>query len=378
MSPRPARSRPASRILLSLGAASAALLLSGCPPAPGPGPTPTPTDATAPPSPTPTGSPTATPSGGPAIPGAWDTLTTADGVCTDSPALVGESFVADGTTLCSPAGTATDPATAPSAWSTITVPVGTTASAAVRFPPGGGLVVATDAGLCVYGVGGPAATWDCRTAADGYPYPDIHDMVNLGIDAGFALPASIAHVPDIFGAPGTEVGLPAVVGDAGAAPTRLTAIETPNDEIWAGTNGFGAVVLDPATGTTTRHTTADGLPSDDVRDLTFGSTDPTLGRGYPIWAATAAGVGRWDGTTWTAFTAADGLASDDVLGIAVDRSGVVWVATAAGPASFDGAAWHAYTAADGTPAADVVDVAVTSWGVWFATAGAGLVVFLPS
>ncbi|NCD18166.1 MAG: hypothetical protein EOL91_12840, partial [Actinobacteria bacterium] len=240
------------------------------------------------------------------------------------------------------------------AWTTRTVPEGSGATAAVRFPPGGGLVVATDDGPCIEGLGMPG-TWDCHPAASGFPYTDISGLASLGIDAIYVLPDSVAHVPDILSTPGTAWSLPTVTGVAGAAPTRIAVVEEPTPEVWTGTNGHGVVVLDIGSGSSTRHTTADGLPSGDVRDLATGSSDPKFGAGLPVWAATAAGVARWDGTSWTVFTTAEGLPSNDVHAIAVTADGVPWVATAGGPASFDGSAWYGYGSADGVTA-EVTDV----------------------
>ncbi len=380
------RTSPTSRTLRLLGLVSlTATLAAGCLPGTGPGgsttapsTTPPPTSAPTATSPAPTTAPpTATGPTGTAIPGTWTLVTTADGICTDSPRIIGASFVAEGTTICSPSGSSGPTPSAPTAWTTMTVPEGSRATAAVRFPPGGGLVVATDDGPCIQGLGMPG-TWDCHPASSGFPYTDISGLANMGIDAVYVLPDSIAHVPDLLSTPGTTWSFPTIVGSADAIPTRIATIETPTGEIWSGTNGHGVVVLDVAGSTTTRHTTADGLPSGDVRDLASGSSDPKFGPGYPVWAATAGGVARWDGSSWTTWTTADGLPSDDIRAIAVTNDGVAWVATAGGPASFDGTAWHGYGSADGVPAVEVMDVAATAWGVWFATPAAGLLVFLAS
>lgn len=352
-----------------------AVLVAGCLPgtnSPG-SPSPSASSASAPADPT--GATTSSSPAGAAVPGSWSVLTTADGVCTNSPRLIGAAFVAEGTTLCSPSGGGGPTPTAPTAWTSITVPEGEHATAAVRFPPGGGLVVATDDGPCIQGLGAPG-TWDCHPAASGFPLTALTGLANIGIDAVYVLPDSIALVPDLLSTPGITWSLPALLGAADAMPTRITTIETPTQEIWTGTNGHGVVVLD-VTGASTRHTTTDGLPSGDVRDLAAGSSDAKFGPGYPVWAATAGGVARWDGSTWTTFTTSDGLPSNDVRAIAVTPDSV-WVATAGGPASFDGTAWYGYGTADGVPAVEVMDVASTAWGVWFATPADGLLVFLPS
>jgi len=361
--------------VLTAGVALAAAALAGCLPGGSSGGSattgvPTATGTTA-------ASPTATATASGAVPGTWTLLTSADGVCTDSPRLIGAAFVAEGTTICTPTAPLGPTPAAPTTWNTLTVPAGERATGAVRFPPGGGLVVATNAGPCLYEAGGPSPVWDCRTAATGFPYLDITGLAAIGIDAVYVLPDMIAHVPDLFTTPGTTWDIGTIVSAADAMPTRVAVVETPTAEVWSGTNGHGVVVIDVASGTTTRQTAAAGLPSNDVRDLAAGSSDPKEGAGYPVWAATAGGVARWDGVAWTAWTTADGLPSNDVRAIAVDADGIVWVATAGGPATFDGTAWHGYGPADGVPAVDVMDVAVTPWGVWFAAPAEGLLVFIP-
>ncbi len=340
--------------------------------------------------PTSSGAPTtsATPSGGATtyaspstaaagvgVPGTWSQLRSADGLCTNSPRLIGASYVAEGTTICTPSEPVGPAPGAPTAWSVLTVPVGDKATAAVKFPPGGGLVVSTDDGPCVYNVGGPTALWDCRGAATGYPYLDIVGLANIATQAVIVLPDVVVHLPDLLITPGSLWDIGTIVAAADAMPTRIATIENPSAEVWVGTNGHGVVVIDPVGGTTSRHLVTTGLPADDVRDLASGSAHPKFGAGYPVWAATAGGVGRWDGSTWTVWTTADGLPSNDVRAVAVDDT-TVWVATAGGIASFDGTAWHAYGLADGVPSADVMDVALTSWGVWFATPADGLLVFI--
>ena len=76
-------------------------------------------------------------------------------------------------------------------------------------------------------------------------------------------------------------------------------------------------------------TTADGLPSDDVRSLAR-AADGT------VWAGTAAGLASRDPQTgaWTAMTGADGLHYEDVTRVAVDDDGVVLVSTPMGASRY--------------------------------------------
>ena len=94
--------------------------------------------------------------------------------------------------------------------------------------------------------------------------------------------------------------------------------------------------------TFTTFTVADGLPSNDVRDLAL-APDGTL------WMATASGVANYDGVGFTVHTTAShpGLASDDVLTIAVTDDGTVWAGTDFGVSVLNGSDYVTYTSADG-------------------------------
>ena len=58
-----------------------------------------------------------------------------------------------------------------------------------------------------------------------------------------------------------------------------------------------------------------------------------------VWFATGQGVLRYDGETWTAYTAADGLLGDDVGALAVAPDGAVWAGTREGLSRFHDGAW---------------------------------------
>ncbi|MBI5479983.1 MAG: hypothetical protein HY906_14045 [Deltaproteobacteria bacterium] len=76
-------------------------------------------------------------------------------------------------------------------------------------------------------------------------------------------------------------------------------------------------------------TTADGLPSDDVRSLAVDADGV-------VWAGTGAGLARRDPTSgaWRAFLGADGLHHGDVLRLGFDAGGTLLVATRMGASAF--------------------------------------------
>ena len=139
------------------------------------------------------------------------------------------------------------------------------------------------------------------------------------------------------------------------SPWSSSVAVAPDGVVWAGTNsaeggGRGLFSFDGAQ--FTRHTTESGLPS----GIAFQVAAAPDGS---IWVATdalydepstaapdaAAGVARFDGTTWTTYTMTDGLLSNDAF-IASGPDGSVWAIHSEIPpygyARFDGATWTPY------------------------------------
>ncbi len=294
--------------------------------------------------------------------GEWRNITTADGLCTNTPLFIGSNFIGTGTTQMCYLGD--------NGWITVQVPQGTRVTAANRFPPGGGWEVATDNGHCDV----PSGEWECQSVAAGFPYSNIKAIVPLVSQSVYMLTDSV-----VFSS--TTYRISEIVGDAQARPTWISVSggffgsDFPTPEIWVGTNGSGVVVIQPATGNIRRYTTADGLPSNTIRDVEAAERCPKFCDFRDIWIATDGGVGHWDGTAWTAYTVANGLPSNDVRGVSPVQRGVVWAATASGAAYFDGQAWRAFTRADGLPFDDLQGVTGGGDSMWFNTLGHGLVTF---
>ena len=150
----------------------------------------------------------------------------------------------------------------------------------------------------------------------------------------------------------------------------------PYGALWAGTSS-GVVRWDLGADTHIRYSTADGLASDDITDITLAS-DGTL------WvAARGGGISRFDGTGWTSYTEADGLISNIVYSITAAPDGSVWIGTQEGVSHFDcqrsGMVWTNYTMADGLADDVVWYVAVAPDGdVWFSTHSGGVSRYSPS
>lgn len=88
-------------------------------------------------------------------------------------------------------------------------------------------------------------------------------------------------------------------------------------------------------------------------------------QGSDVWLVDSTGVFLWDGASWRQYTTADGLPSVEIRGIAVSSS-EVWVATSAGAARFKDNTWTAFTESNGLPENEVLDVAFSTDGVLWA------------
>ncbi len=140
--------------------------------------------------------------------------------------------------------------------------------------------------------------------------------------------------------------------------------------LWIGTRGNGIFEYD---GTSfIPHTTAEGLASDDVRDL-------LVDRQFRLWAATAGGLSLRTNGYWLNFTSANSpLTTNDLTAIAAGSDGRLWIGTngdgvwALDPnieAGMEGAppapAWTHLTTADGLASDTIKAIAVEPNGaVW--------------
>lgn len=118
------------------------------------------------------------------------------------------------------------------------------------------------------------------------------------------------------------------IGNSGLIEDHVQAIafDSSNGK-WFGTRG-GVSYLD-GTGVWTSYTTADGLPGNDIRDITIADSGD-------VWAATGAGAAVLNGSSWTTVTQTDGLADDDVTAIFAGSDGLLWFGTdRSGISAFD-------------------------------------------
>lgn len=115
--------------------------------------------------------------------------------------------------------------------------------------------------------------------------------------------------------------------------------------------------------TFTSYHVADGLPSDDIRDVAMAPNGT-------LWLATGAGVAAYSGGTFTTYNTAGypTLANDDVYAIHVASNGDVWAGTDFGASRWDGSTWTTITTADGLGDNEIKNIKQAPNGdLWFAT-----------
>jgi|GEM_PF-1076616 len=101
----------------------------------------------------------------------------------------------------------------------------------------------------------------------------------------------------------------------------------PDGALWAATSA-GVVRWNLADGTHRLYTIADGLASDLA-------TDVAIAPDGSVWAATLGGVSHLEGERWISYSQADGLAKSAIQAIAVAPRGQVWAGTTDGASRFD-------------------------------------------
>jgi len=109
---------------------------------------------------------------------------------------------------------------------------------------------------------------------------------------------------------------------------------------WVGTGAQGLFFINSATADIQHWNQSNGLPGDAIRKIQIPHMNPK-GWQNMVWVATDNGIARFDGSTWKTYQVQDGLPSNDIRDITGDGTGTAWAATAKGAAYFDGVSWMA-------------------------------------
>ncbi len=108
-------------------------------------------------------------------------------------------------------------------------------------------------------------------------------------------------------------------------------------------------------------TTADGLPSDTIVDLSIDSNGD-------IWLATSNGISKYSGSVFSNFNMVDGLIASKTTCIYSDLSNQIWIGSNQGLSLFDGSIWQDFTQNDGLASNQVNCIHQDSLGnMWFGT-----------
>ncbi len=115
--------------------------------------------------------------------------------------------------------------------------------------------------------------------------------------------------------------------------------------------------------TFTTYTTADGLPSNNVRDVAIAPDGS-------VWFATQSGVAQFDGISFTVHNTVShpGLVDNSIVAIAVAANGDVWAGTDFGVSVFDGDSYTTYTTANGLGENQITNIKEAPNGdIWLGT-----------
>ena len=142
------------------------------------------------------------------------------------------------------------------------------------------------------------------------------------------------------------------VANSGIVGNDVTAVLIDESgRFWFGTPKQG-LSMSPNLSDWSQFTTAEGLGSNDVRDIIAAANGT-------VWVATAGGVSRFSNGSFTTTNVANsGLPSNSARAMAEDSQGRIWVATDAGAARFDGVSWTALTTANGLPSNNTTSVTI--------------------
>ncbi len=132
-------------------------------------------------------------------------------------------------------------------------------------------------------------------------------------------------------------------------PARLVdVVLDPAGRLWLATAGQGVLRLDTADRRQPRWQAFtqknSKLPSNQVHTL-------AVDQAGAIWAGTAQGLSRFNGTTWETLAAPEGLANSPVSLLLVDSRQQLWVGTDRALFRWDGQAWTSFDVASGWPEA---------------------------
>lgn len=186
------------------------------------------------------------------------------------------------------------------------------------------------------------STWHRFTTADGLPSADTF---SLTVDEAGAV--WVGTWDGVAKYDGNEWSVPYTMNNGTLFDNHVHAVAFDSvGNIWIGHIKAGVSQYRVSDGSWVHHTEAEGhLSGDQVRAILV---RPERGQ-HPeqVWIATAdGGVSVFEKGTWIAYRAEDGLPSNDVRDLTVDRYDRLWAATSGGVSFFDDRVWRTYHTLD--------------------------------
>jgi len=118
----------------------------------------------------------------------------------------------------------------------------------------------------------------------------------------------------------TPLAFPRAQGPPDVALTQCLYVDNSNN-IWAGTNGYGAAKFDRVSDQWITYDTNDGLADGSVLSI-------VQDKQGNMWFATAYnGLSKFDGSEWTNYSVTDGLPLHVVTALTVDHESNLWIGT---------------------------------------------------
>ena len=148
---------------------------------------------------------------------------------------------------------------------------------------------------------------------------------------------------------------------------RDLAIDS-NGDLWFGTQ-LGVSVFDGTMWISHNAATDTGFINNNIETIATASNGD-------IWIGTSFGVSRYKNGKWEKFTTTNGLGNNQVVYIEEASNGDIWFATIDGASRFDGANWKSFGTIDGLPFGGVTHIAEAANGdIWLGTGLGGVEVY---
>ena len=184
------------------------------------------------------------------------------------------------------------------------------------------------------------------------------DVYRTAAGSGRQLAAGPGHRVD--SGPGKGHWLSYDIKDGLGGGAIISMLQDREGNLWVSTQSGGVTRFDGLTFTT--FTAEDGLADNWTGRI-------TQDREAKLWVGTARGLSRYDGREWTAFNPENDLGSRALSPLIQDRAGNLWLSTSQGLNRYDGKTWETFTTDSGFEAGKINAILQDRGGtLWISTA----------